>query len=104
VILASGGTVVGPLLQATRTVPIVFTLAIDPVGGGWVDSLAQPGRNATGFTSYEYSLTAKWLELLKEIAPGVTRVAGLWGGETPQGGGPVGVVASVSAPPVGGVA
>ena len=96
VILASGGTVVGPLLQATRTVPIVFTLAIDPVGGGWVDSLAQPGRNATGFTSYEYSLTAKWLELLKEIAPGVTRVAVLRDANSPQGVGQFAVLQSVA--------
>src|SRR5262249_48621710 len=98
VILASGGTVVGPLLQATRTVPIVFTLAIDPVGGGWVDSLAQPGRNATGFTSYEYSLTAKWLELLKEIAPGVTRVAVLRDADSPPGVGQLARFQAVSPP------
>ena len=80
----------------TTTVPIVFTLAIDPVGGGWVDSLAQPGRNATGFTSYEYSLTAKWLELLKEIAPGVTRVAVLRDANSPQGVGQFAVLQSVA--------
>ena len=75
VILASGTANVGPLLQATRTVPIVFSNAGDPVGGGFVDSLARPGGNATGFMSYEYTLSGKWLELLKEIAPGVTRAA-----------------------------
>jgi putative tryptophan/tyrosine transport system substrate-binding protein len=75
VILAGGTTPVGPLLQATRTVPIVFTLGVDPVGAGFVDSLARPGGNATGFMSYEFSIAGKWLELLKQIAPGVTRVA-----------------------------
>ena len=65
----------GPLLQATRTVPIVFTIVIDPVGAGFVDSLARPGGNATGFMNFEYSISGKWLELLKQIAPGVTRVA-----------------------------
>ena len=72
VILATGATV-GAMLQATRTVPIVFTIVADPVAAGFVDSLAQPGGNATGFMIFEYSLSAKWLELLKEIAPGVTR-------------------------------
>ena len=60
---------VGPLLQATRTVPIVFVKSLDPVGAGFVDSLARPGGNATGFTTFEYSISGKWLELLKEIAP-----------------------------------
>ena len=64
-----------PLLQATRTVPIVFPLVVDPVGAGFVDSLARPGGNATGFMPFEYSMGGKWLELLKQIAPGVTRVA-----------------------------
>ena len=75
VILASGGSVVGALLQATRTVPIVFTQTPDPVAAGFVASLARPGGNATGFTTAEYGISAKWLELLKEIAPGVTRAA-----------------------------
>src|SRR5262249_35746675 len=75
VILAAGGAVTGPLLQATRSVPIVFVHATDPVGAGFVTSLAQPGGNATGFTLLEYGLSAKWLELLKQIAPTVTRVA-----------------------------
>jgi putative ABC transport system substrate-binding protein len=75
VILATGDATIPPLLQATRTVPIVFPVAADPVGAGFVDSLARPGGNATGFMLYEYSVGGKWLELLKEIAPGVTRVA-----------------------------
>ena len=74
-ILAAGAAVVGPLLQATRTVPIVFVVVPDPVGAGFVDSLARPGGNATGFITYEYSISAKWLELLKQIAPAVTRAA-----------------------------
>jgi putative ABC transport system substrate-binding protein len=74
VILASGGTL-GPLLQATRTVPIVFAQVSDPVGAGFVDSLARPGGNATGFATADFSIAAKWLELLKQIAPGVTRAA-----------------------------
>ena len=75
IILAGGSSTVEPLLQATRTVPIVFTLGNDPVGSGFVDSLARPGGNATGFMSMEFSMAGKWLELLKQIAPGVTRVA-----------------------------
>jgi putative tryptophan/tyrosine transport system substrate-binding protein len=74
-VAATGTTTLAPLLQATRTVPIVFVNVIDPVGGGFVESLARPGGNATGFTLYEYSIGGKWLELLKEIAPGVKRVA-----------------------------
>jgi putative ABC transport system substrate-binding protein len=76
VILAAAGTsTVAPLLQATRAVPIVFVVVIDPVGSGFVASLARPGGNATGFTMFEYGMSGKWLELLKEIAPGVTRAA-----------------------------
>jgi putative tryptophan/tyrosine transport system substrate-binding protein len=76
VILAATGTAtLAPLLQATRTVPIVFALVIDPVGSGFVASLAQPGGNATGFTLFEYGMSGKWLELLKEISPRVTRAA-----------------------------
>ncbi len=75
VILAHGSATVGPLLQTTRAVPIVFAYVPDPVGAGFVDSLARPGGNATGFTPFEYSTSGKWLELLKQIAPGVTRAA-----------------------------
>jgi putative ABC transport system substrate-binding protein len=75
VILASGSSVVAPLLQATRTVPIVFPISTDPVGAGFVESLARPGGNVTGFMNFEYGMGGKWLELLKQIAPNVTRVA-----------------------------
>jgi putative tryptophan/tyrosine transport system substrate-binding protein len=74
-VAATGTATVAPLLQATRTVPIVFVTVIDPVGAGFVANLARPGGNATGFTIYEYGMSGKWLELLKEIAPGVTRAA-----------------------------
>jgi ABC-type uncharacterized transport system substrate-binding protein len=75
VILAHSSAAVAPLLQATRNVPIVFTIVADPVGAGYIDSLARPGGNATGFTNFEYSIAAKWLELLRDIAPGVRRAA-----------------------------
>ena len=75
VILASGNSAAGPLLQATRTVPVVFVIVPDPVGAGFVDSLASPGGNATGFESFEYGIGGKWLQLLKEIAPRLTRIA-----------------------------
>ena len=74
-VAASGTATVAPLLQATRTVPIVFVIVIDPVGAGFVTSLARPGGNATGFLMLEYGLSGKWLELLKQIAPGVMRAA-----------------------------
>jgi putative ABC transport system substrate-binding protein len=74
-ILTSGSIIVAPMLQATRTIPIVFVQVIDPVGSGFVESLARPGGNITGFTQFEYSLAGKWLELLKQIAPSVTRAA-----------------------------
>jgi ABC-type uncharacterized transport system substrate-binding protein len=75
VILANGSAAVAPLLQATRAVPIVFVVVPDPVGAGFVESLARPGGNATGFTPFEYGIGVKWLELLKQIAPRVTRAA-----------------------------
>jgi putative tryptophan/tyrosine transport system substrate-binding protein len=75
VILTGGTSTTGPMLQATRTVPIVFATVVDPVGAGFIDNLARPGGNATGFLLYEYSLAGKWLELLKQIAPTITRVA-----------------------------
>ena len=75
VILSTGTAVAGPLLQATRTVQIVFVQVVDPVGAGFVASLSRPGGNATGFTMFEYGMSVKWLELLKEIAPRVSRAA-----------------------------
>ena len=75
VILATGSAAAGPLLQATRTVPVVFVIVPDPVGAGFVNSLSRPGGNATGFIQFEYGISGKWLELLKQIAPGVTRAA-----------------------------
>jgi putative ABC transport system substrate-binding protein len=99
VIVALGPTV-GPLLQETRSVPVVFTIVADPVGSGVVRSLSRPAGNATGFMQFEYSLTGKWLELLKEIAPGVTRVAVLWDSTVAAGIGQFAVIQSV-APSVG---
>jgi putative ABC transport system substrate-binding protein len=96
VILAHAATTVGPLLQATRTVPVVFPAIGDPVGAGFVDSLARPGGNATGFISFEYSLSGKWLELLKEIAPSVTRVVVLRNAATPSGPGQFGAIQAVA--------
>jgi putative ABC transport system substrate-binding protein len=101
VLLAGTGTAtVAPLLEATRTVPIVFVTVIDPVGAGFVASLARPGGNATGFTNYEYSMSGKWLELLKEIAPGVTRAAVLRDPAVTSGIGQFGAV-QIVAPPLG---
>ncbi len=100
VILAAGNAPVERLLQATRTVPIVFAIVLDPVGSGFVDSLSQPGGNATGFMQFEYSLTAKWLELLKQVAPGVTRAAVLRDSSVAAGIGQFAVIQSV-APSVG---
>ncbi len=85
VMLAIGGTTVGPLLQATRAVPIVFVQVPDPVGAGFIASLARPGGNATGFTNFEYGMSAKWLELLKQIAPRVARAAVLRDPASPDG-------------------
>jgi putative ABC transport system substrate-binding protein len=101
VLIAGNGTpTVAPLLQATRTVPIVFVTVIDPVGGGFVSSLAQPGGNATGFMDHEYSMSGKWLELLKEIAPHVTRVAVLRDPAVASGTGQFGAV-QIVAPSLG---
>jgi ABC-type uncharacterized transport system substrate-binding protein len=96
VMLASGGSVVGPLLQVTRTVPVVFTQTPDPVAAGFVASLARPAGNATGFTQVEYGTGAKWLELLKEIAPRVTRAAVLRDPAIPEGIGQFAVIQSVA--------
>jgi ABC-type uncharacterized transport system substrate-binding protein len=88
------------LLQVTRTVPVVFASAVDPVGGGLVESLVRPGGNATGFMQFEYSLSGKWLQLLKELVPGVTRAAVLRDATTTGGIGMFAVIQSV-APSVG---
>jgi putative tryptophan/tyrosine transport system substrate-binding protein len=96
VIFATGGTSLGSLLQATRTVPIVFAIVPDPVGSGFVDSLPRPGGNTTGFMQFEYSLSTKWLELLKQIAPGVTRVSVVWDPNIPPGIGQFAVIQSVA--------
>ena len=96
VILATGSSTVGPLLQATRTVPIVFVVVPDPVGAGFVDSLARPGGNATGFIQFEYGIGGKWLELLKEIAPNLTRVAILRDAAITAGTGQWGAIQSVA--------
>ena len=92
----TGTATAAPLLQATRTVPIVFVTVIDPVGAGFVASLAQPGGNATGFTIYEYGMSGKWLELLKEIAPSVTRVAVLRDPAVVSGIGQFGAIQAVA--------
>ena len=96
VILAHGASTLAPLLQAARTVPIVFVVVADPVGGGFVDSLARPGGNATGFMPFEYGLSGKWLELLNQIAPDVTRVAVLRDTANPTGIGQFGVIQAIA--------
>jgi putative ABC transport system substrate-binding protein len=96
VIMASGTATVAPLLQATRTVPIVFAQVTDPVGAGFVDSLAKPGGNATGFLLFEYAISGKWLELLKEIAPHVSRAGVIRDPAQTAGTGQFGVIQSVA--------
>ncbi|MGA9955071.1 MAG: ABC transporter substrate-binding protein [Bradyrhizobium sp.] len=100
VILAMGGSTMAGLREATRTVPVVFTIVADPVGTGLVNSLSRPGGNVTGFMLFEYSLCGKWLSLLKEIAPGTTRAAVLRDAEVTSGIGQFAVIQSV-APAVG---
>jgi putative ABC transport system substrate-binding protein len=100
VIITAGATSLGPLLQATRSVPVVFINTADPVGAGYAESLARPGGNATGFMSFEYSLSAKWLELLKQIVPEVTRAGVLRDAAITSGTGQFAVIQSV-APSVG---
>ena len=95
-VAASGTATVAPLLRATRIVPIVFVVVVDPVGAGFVASLARPGGNATGFTIYEYGISGKWLELLKEIAPRVTRAAVLRDSAIASGIGQFGAVQAVA--------
>jgi putative tryptophan/tyrosine transport system substrate-binding protein len=98
IVVSSGTTALGFLLRATRTVPIVFVNVADPVGSGFVDSLSRPGGNATGFMQFEYSLSGKWLEVLKQIAPSVTRAAVLRDADVPSG---IGQFAVIVAPSVG---
>jgi len=96
VILATSGATVGALQQASRSVPIVFAGTIDPVGSGFVDSLARPGGNTTGFLLFEYSLSGKWLEMLKQIAPSTTRAAILRDTANPAGNAQFGVIQAVA--------
>jgi putative ABC transport system substrate-binding protein len=96
VILAHGTMSVGPSLEATHTVPIVFPVAADPVSAGFVNNLARPGGNATGFMNFEYGMAGKWLELLKEIAPGVTRAAVLRDTTNPTGIAMFGVIQAIA--------
>src|SRR5262249_30566800 len=96
VILAHGDSTVGPLLQATRAVPVVFPAVADPVGAGYVDSLARPGGKATGFMNFEYSIGAEWLELLKEITPDVMRIAVLRDPALVSGTGQFGVIQALA--------
>jgi putative tryptophan/tyrosine transport system substrate-binding protein len=100
VIVSTGNAGVGPLLQETRIIPIVFNNVVDPIGAGFVATMARPGGNATGFLQFEYTLSAKWLELLKEIAPRVTRAAILRDPAVTSGIGQFAVIQSV-APLVG---
>jgi putative ABC transport system substrate-binding protein len=96
VIVTIGSSTVRPLLRATRIVPIVFVFVPDPLGSGFVKSLSRPGGNATGFMAFEYSLSAKWLELLKQIVPGLQKAAVLWDPEIPAGIGQFAVIQSVA--------
>ena len=100
VILSTGSSTTGAVLRATSVVPVVFAIAPDPVGSGFVDSLSRPGGNATGFMQFEYSLSGKWLELLKQVAPHVTRAAVLWDPTITAGIGQFAVIQSV-APAIG---
>jgi ABC-type uncharacterized transport system substrate-binding protein len=97
VIVTGGASYVAALQQVTRTVPIVFATATDPVGGGLVASLARPGGNVTGFTTFEYGIAAKWLELLKQLAPRLTRVAVIRDPSLPTGTGQLGAIQSAAA-------
>ena len=98
VIVASGNVVVGPMVRATPNIPIVFLQVIDPVGSGLIKSMAQPGGNVTGFTQFEYTLAGKWLELLKEIAPSLSRVAVLRDATRGPGIGQFAVIQAMAAP------
>ena len=96
VILANGTSTLGPLLQVSRTIPIVFVQVTDPVGSGYVESLAKPGGNATGFSTSEYGVSGKWLEVLKQIAPSVTRAGVVRNPAVPSGSGQFGAIQAVA--------
>ena len=98
VIVTSGGTTTAPLLQGTKIIPVVFMAAVDPVGAGFVESLAHPGGNATGFMQFDYSLSAKWLELLKQVAPAVKRAGVIRDASITSGIGQFAVIQSVAGP------
>ena len=98
VVLTAGGTHVGALQRASRSVPIVFVQVADAVGGGFVSSLARPGGSATGFTNFDFNFSTKWLELLREVAPRTTRVAVLQDPRNPSGAGQVGAIQAAAAP------
>jgi putative ABC transport system substrate-binding protein len=96
VVVSGGSTTTAPLLQATTSVPVVFTSAVDPVGAGFVESLAHPGGNATGFMQFDYSLSGKWLELLKQLVPTVVRAGVIRDATTPSGIAQFAVIQSVA--------
>jgi putative ABC transport system substrate-binding protein len=96
VIVSGGGTTTGPVLQATNKIPVVFTTAVDPVGSGFVESLAHPGGNVTGFMQFDYSLSGKWLELLKQLSPAIVRVGVIRDATAPSGIGQFAVIQSVA--------
>lgn len=96
VIVAAGGSHLGPVQQSSRDVPIVFVQVTDPVGGGFVDSLSRPGGNTTGFTVFEFDISAKWLELLKLVAPRTTRVGVFRDPANPSGTGLFGAIQAVA--------
>jgi len=98
VLLAHGASTVGAVLEETRSIPVVFVNVADPVGGGFVESLARPGGNATGFSSMEYSLSGKWPELLKQMAPSLTRMAVLRDPATPSGSAQFAIIQAVTSP------
>src|SRR5262249_41784919 len=92
----TGSFSTGTILQVTHTVPVVFMIVPDPVGSGFVDSLSQPGRNATGFMQFEYGLSGKWLEFLKEIGPSLTRAIVIWGTAINPGIGQFAIIQAVA--------
>src|SRR3954453_22053368 len=96
VILANGTSTLGPLLQVSRTIPVVFVQVTDPVGSGYVESLAKPGGNATGFSTSEYGVSGKWLEVLKQVAPSVTRAGVVRNPAVPSGSGQFGAIQAVA--------